>query len=51
MLAKTLKKQAVTIPTNSLKQNSMFERDPENQVIIQYNIFTGEKIKEIPIGG
>ena len=33
------------------QQNSMFERDPENQVIIQYNIFTGEKIKEIPIGG
>lgn len=33
------------------QQNSMFERDPENNVIIQYNIFTGEKIKEIPIGG
>ena len=33
------------------QQNSMFQRDPENQVIIQYNIFTGEKIKEIPIGG
>jgi len=33
------------------QQNSMFERDPENEVIIQYNIFTGEKIKEIPIGG
>jgi len=33
------------------QQNSMFERDPENQVIIQYNIFTGVKIKEIPIGG
>ena len=26
--------------------NVMFERDPENQVIIQYNIFTGEKIKK-----
>ena len=33
------------------QQNSMFERDPENNVIIQYNIFTGEKIKEIKIGG
>ena len=33
------------------QQNSMFERDPEKNVIIQYNIFTGEKIKEIPIGG
>ena len=33
------------------QQNSMFERDPQNNVIIQYNIFTGEKIKEIPIGG
>ena len=33
------------------QQNSMFERDPVNEVIIQYNIFTGEKIKEIPIGG
>jgi hypothetical protein len=33
------------------QQNSMFERDPQNEVIIQYNIFTGEKIKEIPIGG
>jgi len=33
------------------QQNSVFERDPENNVIIQYNIFTGEKIKEIPIGG
>ena len=33
------------------QQNSMFERDPENNVIIQYNIFTGKKIKEIPIGG
>ena len=31
--------------------NSVFERDPENNVIIQYNIFTGAKIKEIPIGG
>ncbi len=31
--------------------NSVFERDPENQVIIQYNIFTGAKVKEIPIGG
>jgi hypothetical protein len=31
--------------------NVMFERDPENQVIIQYNISTGEKIKEIKIGG
>jgi len=33
------------------QQNSVFERDPENNVIIQYNIFTGKKIKEIPIGG
>ena len=33
------------------QQNSMFERDPQNNVIIKYNIFTGEKIEEIPIGG
>ena len=33
------------------QQNSVFERDPENNVIIQYNIFTGKKIKEIQIGG
>ena len=33
------------------QENSMFERDPEKNVIIQYSIFTGEKIKEIPLGG
>ena len=33
------------------QENSMFERDPENNVIIQYNIYTGAKVKEIPIRG
>ena len=33
------------------QQNSIFERDPENEVIIQYNIFTGDILKKIPIGG
>ena len=33
------------------QENSMFERDPEKNIIIQYSIFTGEKIKEIPLGG
>ena len=33
------------------QQNSIFERDPENEVIIQYNIFTGDVLKKIPIGG
>ena len=33
------------------QENSVFERDPENNVIIQYSIFTGEKLREIPIGG
>ena len=31
------------------QENSMFERDPEKNVIIQYSIFTGDKIKEIPL--
>ena len=33
------------------QENSMFERDPEKNVIIQYSIFTGDVIKEIPLGG
>jgi len=33
------------------QENFIYERDPEKNIIIVYNIGTGEVIKEIPIGG
>jgi hypothetical protein len=33
------------------QQNSVFERDPDKNVIIHYDIFTGRVIREIPLGG